>query len=314
MKKSTLFLITFLVLIGLEIHAQEKVIYDQYHFNYYLINPAVAGADECSHVMLTTKNNWVGLDGASTQALSYRTRLTAKNIGLGGYIYNDNTPNFNNVGGQFTFAYHIPMSDGGRYLRNVLLDRQLSFGASVKVNDASYTSHNSSDPADVSFSEIVPNANVGVYYVSYGFFTGLSITNLIPFKMTNYGTQEPTNPVTAFFFIGKGFNLSEDRKIEPSINFNYNAYSNKQIELNLKYAQNNQVSNVGFWTQLSYRHNLDESSGRPISLIPIIGVRLNKIQLAYAFNLTLNKLISHNYGTHELMLAYTFCIPREFCR
>lgn len=319
MKKLTLFLITFLVLVGMSLQAQEKrasqlAIYDQYHFNYYLINPAVAGADECSHVMLTTKNEWVGMDGPATQVLSYRTRLTDKNIGLGGYIYNDQTPNFNNVGAQFTFAYHIPMSNGSRYLKNVLLDRQLSFGVSVKVDNDSYTSHNSSDPADVSFSEIVPNANVGVYYVDYGFFTGLTLTNLIPFKETNYGTQEPTNPLTAFFFIGKGFKIDENSKIEPSVNFNYSSYSDKQFELNLKYAQNNTVSNVGFWTQLSYRHNLDESSGKPVSLIPIVGIRLNKVQLAYAFNLSLNKLISHQYGTHELMLAYTFCIPKEFCR
>ena len=314
MKKLPLILVFVLTVIGFKGYAQEKVIYDQYHFNYYLINPAVAGANQCSHFMLTTKNNWVGFDGPTTQALSFRTRLNVKPIGIGGYIFNDKTPNFSNVGAQLSFAYHIPMSDGARYLKDVKLDRQLSFGISAKVHQAAYDSHNTSDPADVSFSELVPNANVGVYYVDYGFFAGLSATNIIPFEAVNYGQQEPPAPMTMFFFTGYGFKVNDDAKVEPSVNFNADAESHKQLELNLKYTTSNPVSNMGFWTQLSYRHNLDEGSGQPLSLIPIVGIRMNKFQIAYAFNLSLSDVIKYNYGTHEVMLAYSFCIPKEFCR
>ncbi len=314
MKKLPLILVIALVFIGAKVKGQEQVIYDQYHFNYYLINPAVAGADKCSHFMLTTKSNWVGYDGPQTQSLSFRTRLNSKPVGIGGYIFNDQTPNFQDVGAQLSFAYHIPMSNGARYMKNVELDRQLSFGVSAKIHQASYESHNTSDPADVSFSELVPNANIGVYYVDYGFFAGLSATNIIPFEMVNYGLQEPPAPLTVFFFTGYGFKVDQDAKVEPSVNFHATDEGNKQLELNLKYTTNNPVSNVGFWTQLSYRHNLDEGSGQPLSLIPMVGVRLNKFQLAYAFNLSLSEVVKYNYGTHELMLAYSFCIPREFCR
>jgi len=266
--------------------------------------------------MLTTKNEWIGIDGPSTQTLTYRTRLNDKNIGLGGYVYNDKTPNFSNIGAQLTFAYHIPMSDGGRYSRALLLDRQLSFGVSAKVIQTSYTSHNTgNDPADVSFNEIAPNANVGVYYVSYGFFAGLSVTNMVPFKMANYGTQEDPAPATGFLFVGNSFGLTANQKLEPSVNFNYDAQSHKQVELNLKYSQINPDDDFGFWAQISYRHNLDDGSGKPLSLIPMAGFRVGKIQLAYAYNQSLTKVaINKNYGTHEFMLAYTFCIPKEFCR
>lgn len=314
MKKMPLFLLLLLTIVSVRLSAQEKIIYDQYHFNYYLINPAVAGADKCSHLMLTTKNNWIGLEGPSTQALTFRTRLNVKNIGLGAIAYNDHTPNFRNIGAQLTFAYHIPMSDGARYLKDVKLDRQLSFGLSAKVHQASYESHTTTDPADVSFSETVPNANIGVYYIDYGFFAGLSASNLVPYEMVNYGMQEEPAPTTVFFFTGYGFNLQEGRELEPSVNFNYAANGAKQLELNLKFSSNNEVSDVGFWTQLSYRHNMDEGAGKPLSLIPIAGIRLNKIQIAYAFNLTLNEIQKYNYGTHEFMLAYSFCVPKKFCR
>lgn len=315
MKKAYLILLfALLTAFGVQMKAQERIIYDQYHFNYYLINPAVAGAEKCSHIMLTTKNNWIGLEGPSTQTLSYRTRLKTRNIGIGGYFYNDKTPSFNNAGAQLTFAYHIPMSNGNRYSKNLMLDRQLSFGVSLKAYQISYTSHNTIDPADVSFSEIVPNANFGVYYTSYGFFMGASVTNMIPFQMLNYGLEEPIGPATAFLFLGKAFGFGEGRSLEPSLNFNYNTFNNKQAELNLKFAQNNPDNDFGYWAQLSYRHNLDENSGQPISIIPIVGFRTGKFQLAYAFNITLNSLASYNMGTHEFMLAYSFCVPRHFCR
>lgn len=316
MKKSYIFLLFVLfITIGVQVKAQERIIYDQYHFNYYLINPAVAGADECSHFMLTTKNNWIGMsDAPSTQTLSYRTRFKTRNIGLGGYIYNDKTPTFSNAGAQFTFAYHIPMSNGGRYSRGLLLDRQLSFGVSLKAAQLSYNSNLTIDPADESFNEIFPNANFGVYFVSYGFFSGVSVTNMIPFRLRYTGLQEPIDPATAFLFVGNSFDLGSNRILEPSVNFNYNTFNNQQLELNLKFAQNNPENDFGYWAQLSYRHNLDEGSGQPISLIPILGIRTKKFQLAYAFNLTLNSLASYNMGTHEFMLAYTFCVPKRFCR
>ncbi|MBE6313280.1 MAG: type IX secretion system membrane protein PorP/SprF, partial [Bacteroidales bacterium] len=47
---------------------------------------------------------------------------------------------------------------------------------------------------------------------------------------------------------------------------------------------------------------------------PNATVRIGKFRVGYAFNLDLNKLVSHNYGTHELMLGYSFCHTSKFCR
>ncbi|MFA6780388.1 MAG: type IX secretion system membrane protein PorP/SprF, partial [Paludibacteraceae bacterium] len=85
------YVIAFFAILSLitKANAQEEIVYDQYHFNYYLVNPAVAGAERCSHLMLTGKFQWVGMDDAPmTQSLSFRTRVL-KNVGLGAYVYND---------------------------------------------------------------------------------------------------------------------------------------------------------------------------------------------------------------------------------
>ncbi|MBO4529927.1 MAG: type IX secretion system membrane protein PorP/SprF, partial [Paludibacteraceae bacterium] len=41
-------------------NAQEEIVCNQYHFNYYLVNPAVAGAERCTHLMLTGRFQWMG--------------------------------------------------------------------------------------------------------------------------------------------------------------------------------------------------------------------------------------------------------------
>ncbi|MBR2261771.1 MAG: type IX secretion system membrane protein PorP/SprF, partial [Paludibacteraceae bacterium] len=43
-------------------NAQEEIVCDQYHFNYYLVNPAVAGAERCTHLMATGKFQWMGVE------------------------------------------------------------------------------------------------------------------------------------------------------------------------------------------------------------------------------------------------------------
>ncbi|MBP5307198.1 MAG: PorP/SprF family type IX secretion system membrane protein [Paludibacteraceae bacterium] len=315
MKKILLLLVSVFGLAAVTVNSQQRPIYDQYHFNYYLINPAVAGADKCSHLMATGKQSWLGADGPSTYLLSYRTRLNTKNIGLGGYIYNDHTPQFNYIGGQFTFAYHIPMSIGGKYSQKVELDRQLSFGISARVKYLKYDAvENVDDPANISEGEFMPDVNLGVYYVSYGFFAGASATNLIKFQPDMLGDSYTDEYLTAFLFMGYDFDFSRERTLEPSVNFNLDTKEHRQAEFNLKYMQNNSDLDFGWWAQLSYRHCLDKGNAQPLSLIPIVGARFGKFQLAYAFNLSLNEMASHNYGTHELMLAYTFCIPKRFCR
>ncbi|MBR4839419.1 MAG: PorP/SprF family type IX secretion system membrane protein, partial [Paludibacteraceae bacterium] len=114
------------------LRAQDEIVYDQYHFNYYLVNPAVAGAERCSHLMLTGKFQWMGMDDAPmTQTLSFRTRVL-KNVGLGAYVYNDRNGYSYRQGGQATFAYHIPLSENsGYFMKDRSIERQLSFGISA---------------------------------------------------------------------------------------------------------------------------------------------------------------------------------------
>ena len=111
-----------------KLFAQEELIYNQYHYNYYLVNPALAGAEPCSHFMITNRMQWVGMnDFPMTQLASFKTRVW-DNVGIGAYLFHDRNGYSNRAGGQVTFAYHIPLSNGRQFSKKKSYDRQLSFG------------------------------------------------------------------------------------------------------------------------------------------------------------------------------------------
>jgi len=299
--------------------AQEYTIYNQYHFHYYLLNPALAGAEPCTHFMLTHKQQWIGLkDAPNTQILSFQTRTKA-NVGIGGYLFNDKNGYSYQQGGQLTAAYHIPMSRGNRYSRKQSLDRQLSFGVSVKFYryqlDQDVVDYANLDGENIQRKDgTYPNANFGIFYQSYKFFTGVSVTNLVPVDIDMFGETEPQRPFSTMLQMGYAFDGGRDLQLEPSVVFKMDENSRKQMDLAFRVIQHLDADDVSWWAGVIMKQNLDEGSGQSLVLLPNATVRIGKFRVGYAFNLDLNKMISQNYGTHEIMIGYSFCKARRFCR
>lgn len=303
--------------------AQEEMIYNQYYFNYYLVNPALAGAEPCHNLMLSGKFQWVGMkDFPMTQLLTYKGRVW-KNVGIGAYLYNDRNGYSNRAGGQVTFAYHIPLSNGRRYSKKASYDRQLSFGASFKVNYFYINTNRlyADDPtaqADNAFantSGVGLNANVGIYYKSYGGFVGLSVTNLVPTTSDIYGDKELPAPLTGFLFGGYTFDIGSQRNkyLEPMAMLKMNKYLEVNMDLALKFGH--EVNrDWGYWVELMYRHCWNKNNIQSLNLMPMCSFHWKGLNIGYCFGLDLNNLATQNGGTHEIMIGYTFCPVKHFCR
>ena len=320
------YVIAFFAILSLitKANAQEEIVYDQYHFNYYLVNPAVAGAERCSHLMLTGKFQWVGMDDAPmTQSLSFRTRVL-KNVGLGAYVYNDKNGYSYRQGGQATFAYHIPLSENsGYFMKERSIDRQLSFGVSAVVShygfsEKLFSDANSSDPlvgngdTDKGFYF---NANFGTYFLWDNFFLGVSAMNLIPTEMTELGAGEPVRPMTAFAFLGYDIDMANNMTIEPGLMFKADENDQRQLDVNLKFMQTlPDNEDFSYWLEASYRHCLDAGNVQALAFYPMGGIRYKGFHLGYAYTLGLTGMNHHNSGSHEFMLGYSWCITKHFCR
>lgn len=317
------------VLAANKLQAQEFPVYNQYYFNYYLVNPALAGAHDCHYFMLTHKQQWLGIDDAPyTTSLSYQGRLP-KNVGIGAYIYNDKNGYSRQQAGEFTVAYHIPMSEGSRYRKAVDRSRQLSFALSAKlynygISDKDELQKEATARNDEAMKDLDDalafNMNVGVYFESYGFYTGLSVTNLLGTKMPHYnGDIEPLIPMTGYLLLGNEFMLKEGETLEPEAMAMVDLNGDATLDIGLKYARlikagRRSSNDWGYWLQLILRQTLDDGKYDALNIIPVAGLQYNRWHFGLAYEVSLNRLYRHNYGTLELMLGYTLCHTRRFCR
>lgn len=317
MRNKILIIASFLCMAFLS-KAQEYPVYNQYHFHYYLMNPALAGAAECTHFMLTHKQQWVGIkDAPHTQILSFQTRLRSR-LGIGAYLFNDRNGYSYQQGGQLTLAYHIPLSSGNRYSMGTSLDRQLSFGVSGKFYRYDFD-QDMVDAANASGEYIqkkdgvYPNANFGVFYQSYHFFAGMSMTNLIPVEIDMFGKEEPVRPFTAMFQAGYAIDAGRDFQIEPSAVLKFDEESRKQLDIGFRVINHIDDQDISWWAGVNYKQNLDDGY-QALTLLPYLNIRIGKFRIGYACGIDMNKLVNHNYGSHEIMLGYSFCKARRFCR
>jgi type IX secretion system PorP/SprF family membrane protein len=294
--KHILVALTMVLLSQTGLKAQEEIVYNQYYYNYYLVNPAVAGAERCTHFMWTGFLGWAGMDGKDNKGetprfttLSFRTRLRGglERLGIGAYAYVDQNGNSLRRGGQVSLGYHIPLSGGstrGYMMKQRDITRQLSFALACVVNGYSfdeklYTS-GSTDAVIANGGEdkgYYFNASFGTYFLFDNFFAGLTIANLVPTKLEQMGRTEPIRPINPFIFLGYDFQLGDGMQFEPGAMFKFNIDrdddnstttestttttqsqgSQRQLDFHLKFMQDVPGRDFGYWVELLYRHSLD---------------------------------------------------------
>jgi type IX secretion system PorP/SprF family membrane protein len=190
-------------------------------FNPLVFNPAIAGSKDFFSVDLIAskygKSNSQLLSGNARIAKSKPAYFSSSdvpeftNIGAGGYFFNEMTDSTRNIGFAGTGSYHLQLgSDALSFL---------SFGITAKAIYNDYPG--SADLSKPAKSTFYPNFDVGVYYYSANFFTGLSATNLLGNPETPDSTGFSSIAVSRqlFFQIGYKFVLSKSLNIllEPSV-------------------------------------------------------------------------------------------------
>ncbi len=329
--KHILVALTMVLLSQTGLKAQEEIVYNQYYYNYYLVNPAVAGAERCTHFMWTGFYSWAGMEGNESETprfttLSFRTRLRGglERLGIGAYAYLDKNGNSLRRGGQVSLGYHIPLSGGstrGYMMKQRDIRRQLSFAIACVVSnygfDESLFQQGSTDAVLANGDEdkgYYFNASFGTYFLFDNFFAGLSIANLIPVKLEELGREEPIRPINPFIFLGYDFQLGDGMQFEPGAMFKFDTEDKRQLDFHLKFMQDVPGRDFGYWVELLYRHVLDKDNAQPLCLRPMGGIRIKKFNIGYTFGLGLTGVNRHNKGDHELMLSYSFCKTQHFCR
>src|SRR5687767_10111420 len=206
-------ILLMMLVISVQVMAQQKPHYTQYILNQYIVNPALTGIENYTDVKASHRHQWVGVQDAPVTTYltlhtpigkkDYRTTATSFEMdgenprgqryweeytaaephhGVGLQVINDRTGPLNYFSAYATYAYHIGISARtslaagfGAGLSNIRLNTdKLNFGT-TQVDPSVYNSS--------VIDNIRPDFSAGVYLYSGDYFMGLSAQQIIPQKI-----------------------------------------------------------------------------------------------------------------------------------
>lgn len=163
-----------LLLVCLQVQAQQDPLYAQYLTTPMLINPAYAGFSHDLNGSVSYRKQWAGFDGspvtvnASGHIALYNNRMGAGVILLQDKIGSDKTTEV-----QVTYGYHLPINE------NINLSFGLQGGFVNYKTDYSDLTINPDDPNFSPISEWNPTLGAGVILSSEKFMVSFSIPKML---------------------------------------------------------------------------------------------------------------------------------------
>lgn len=303
--KPSVILLTIMVFPFAGTIAQENSIYKQYYLSPFIINPAFTGLNYYPGALLSVKRQWVGIqESPGTYLLSGNYRIGSYDfydpkgfvnkgalklkdrIGLGTALYNHNYGPESLLGGNISYAYHVPVSR--KY--------ELSFGISALANYHSLHSHmlkpdQPDDPYLLNGNDPVfrMNFNLGILLHSNNNYIGVSAVKLLP----DAAAVNESNQFQPSYFLmaGQKFKINSALIFEPSIT----AKKLGDEPISADFWAKLYVNRL-HWTSISY-----STSGNVNIILAIHLIKM--VHAGYSYEYTLSKMGKYNYGTHSVFLG-----------
>lgn len=331
MKKKIL--IIPVLLLCMQLMAQQRPHYTQYILNNYILNPALSGIENYVDVKLSARDQWVGLNGApKTTYLSiqgpigkkdYRTSSTSFEVpgenprgrsywenytaadphhGIGLTIINDKTGSFNRFTMDATYAYHLGLSP------TTNLAAGFSAGITRVGIDKSKTDFSGNgDPYDPAtgaaisgeINRIRPDLGVGVWFYTKNYFIGVSAQQVIPQKVSfsDDAAYVSKGRLVPHLFLTGGYRflLGETINAIPSIMIKYVQNSSKN---DFQPELNLKLQYMDLlWVGGSYRYQDGYAAMAGLN----VG---NTFNVGYAYDFTTTSLNTVSKGTHEILVGF----------
>lgn len=273
--------------------AQQLPQLTQYQFNDYVVNPAVAGSRPFFELRSAHRYQWVGIQDAPRTFTFSGSSPIGEKMGLGGYIFTDIVGPTRRTGVQFSYAYHLKLT------QDIKLSLAVSAGMLQFLIDGSKIQfHDPSDPVmdDQLRGDLLPDAKFGMYLYSPRFWFGATAPQLLQNKV--YFLDEASETLSRMedhYYVTGGYRflIGEDWKVEPSFLLKYTSPVPAKLDLTatVRYKDT-------FWIGAGYRTNDAYSA--------MVGYWMKKtFQFGYSYDIITSNLRNYSTGTHEVMLAIT---------
>ena len=274
------------------VSAQQISLSSQYLFNEMLVNPGATGTKEYIPIQASFRKQWVSFPGSpTTQAISTQAAV-AKNMGVGGTIFNDVAGPSRRTGVNINGAYQLRLDARDQHRLGFGLG--LSFTQNM-IDENLMETYLPDDPAVLrGFNNVVvPDANFGLYYrfLDKG-FAGVSAHNLIQMNRDLYDFESALiNPLVRnyYFFGGYIFELGQKWELKPTTLVQMIETGTTQFEVST-IATFNRI----FWFGASYRHT--------DAVVAMIGAQAGPFRFGYSYDYTLSDIGDYSFGSHEVFL------------
>ena len=275
------------------VNAQQRTLHSQYIFNDFILNPAIAGTGNYSPAALSLRKQWVGINEAPvTQSLSWHT-YCGKNVGMGGYIFNDVAGPTRRTGINYSFSYHVKIKEHNK----------LSFGLAGQLFQYLLESDKliTAEPDDQAIYEdntnqLIPDITFGMYYFSNSYYVGFTAFNLIQTRLDMYDVSVANqNNLLRTYYLTGGYkiDLNDSYMLEPSLHMQFMETSPLQFDITARLVYEKVI-----WAGFSYR--LKDA------VVCLVGTSYRFLDFGYSYDITLSDLKDYNSGSHELFIGYRF--------
>lgn len=274
--------------------------------NAFVLNPALAGTQGWVHGMATFRKQFTKLDKSPYTALvGLDGQIFGKNVGIGGYLIQDQTGPTGKSGVTVAAAYNLPIfkkyearASNGKAKHVLSIGLAISAvqyrlrGDQLDVNDPNdpglYTSKG---------NKIFPDLSVGVYYkYKQNFYIGVSSPQLMGLNINyrgNDGLAEIRKVQHLNVLLGGKIEWMKGKfSIDPVAAFRWVKNAPPQGDIGLRFN----MYKI-FWVGANYR-TINYA-------IVEAGFRVKEIfTLAYAYQMNISKYRRDIGGTHEISIGF----------
>jgi type IX secretion system PorP/SprF family membrane protein len=318
MKLFTRIKLLFIILYATGASAQDMH-FTQFYSSPLYLNPAFAGADVCSRVSLTYRNQWPGIKKTYTSYLaSVDHYFNQKNIGAGILFASDvaGTGNLKTTIVNAQIAYEARLTKKV-YLRlgaqpgvqirsinfnNLIFGDQIARGGEVASLE------------EPTLTRAFFDIGAGALVYTRRYWAGFSAYHL---NRPNQSMREDPDgllPIKISIHGGGKFQVKskEDEKDEAkkkyvSPAFNYR-HQNKFDQLDLGFYYSQSVLNLGLWYRgipLFKAYSPGYKNNDAVAII--VGLKTDRFNFGYSYDITISKLARLSYGAHEVAVSYQLC-------
>ncbi len=291
--------------------------FTQFYSSPLYLNPAFAGADVCSRVSLTYRNQWPGIYKTyKSTLLSIDHTFSAQNIGAGLLVGDD----YAGSGALHTtiitpmIAYQAKINR--EWITRFAIQpgigmRSINFN-NLRFGDEIYYGTTVEQPTQ---TKVFFDVGAGGLIYSAKYWGGVSVYHLNRPDETLMGIEGATLPIKLTVHGGMKYLIDEDEKdeahmksVNPVVHYRH---QNKFDQLDIGAYFTHGFVSFGVWYRGIPVKRYKPGYANNDAVAMILGMKTKRLNIGYSFDITISKLAGLSKGAHEVTLSYQMCKARK---